>query len=145
MELIFKRFNDLSTKELYEILKARAEIFIMEQQINYQDMDNIDYDAIHCFFMDNDKVTAYLRAFHPNNKKDELQIGRVLTLEHGKGLGKKLMEESLELLKEIPNIQRITMHAQKHAIGFYRQFGFETVGDEFVEEEVVHITMTLDL
>ena len=145
MQIIFKKFNELTTKELYEILKARAEIFIKEQNINYQDMDNIDYGAYHCFIMENDKVIAYLRAFHANNKTDELQVGRVLTLEHGKGVGKCLMEGFLNEIKKLPNIKKITMHAQKHAVGFYEKFNFKTIGQEFMEEGIVHITMTLDL
>lgn len=145
MKLICKKFNELTTKELYEILKSRAHIFIMEQKINYQDMDNIDYEAYHFFYYENDSVIAYLRAFQPDKKDDELQIGRVLTLEHGKGIGKKLMEDSLDILKNIPNIKRITMHAQKHASAFYKNFGFKEIGEEFLEEGVIHITMTLDL
>lgn len=145
MELICKKFNELTTKELYEILKSRASIFIMEQNINYQDMDNIDYEALHCFYYENNKVIAYLRAFYTSESKDEIKIGRVLTLEHGKGIGKKLMADSISILKEIPNLKRITMHAQKHAVSFYNQFGFQEEGKEFLEEGVVHITMTLDI
>lgn len=144
MNLIVKRFNELTTKELYEILKARAAIFIMEQQINYQDMDNIDYDAYHCFFMEDDKVVAYLRAFNAE-EANALQVGRVLTLKHGNGLGKKLMEESINYLRDNTDAKKITMHAQKHAVGFYEKLGFKTIGNEFIEEEVVHITMYLDL
>ena len=91
MKLIAKRFEELTSKELYEILKARAEIFIMEQNIHYQDMDNIDYDSLHCFFMEHDKVIAYLRAFYQKGNKDIVKIGRVLTIKHGKGIGKDLM------------------------------------------------------
>ena len=64
MQLIAKKFDELTTKELYEILKARSEIFQMEQNIHYQDMDDIDYQSLHCFFMENNKVIAYLRAFY---------------------------------------------------------------------------------
>lgn len=144
MNLIVKKFDELTTKELYEILKARAAIFIMEQQINYNDMDNIDYDAYHCFYMEDDKVIAYLRAFAAN-ETNTLQVGRVLTLKHGIGLGKKLMEDSIEYFKSYTDTKKITMHAQKHAQGFYEKLGFHTIGDEFIEEKIVHITMYLDL
>lgn len=144
MQLIYKKFAELNTKELYEILKARAEIFILEQKINYQDMDNIDYDSLHCFFMEDNKVIAYLRAFYENNK-DTVKIGRVLTLEHGKGIGQELMIQSIEVIKEKMKCQKIVMHAQKHAIGFYEKFGFKTVSDEFLEEGIVHVTMELEL
>lgn len=144
MNLIVKKFDELTTKELYEILKSRAAIFIKEQQINYQDMDDIDYIAYHCFYMEDDKVIAYLRAF-ASTDENTLQVGRVLTMNHGNGLGKKLMEESIEYFNSHTDTKKITMHAQKHAIGFYEKLGFNTIGDEFIEEDVDHITMYLNL
>ncbi len=145
MSLIIKTFQELNTKELYEILKARASIFIMEQNINYQDMDDIDYESIHFFYMENDKVVAYLRAFYKDNGKEDVQIGRVLTLEHGKGLGKKLIENSLpEIKKRLPS-KKIVMDAQTHAISFYEQFGFVVTSEEFLEEGIMHVQMELEL
>lgn len=145
MNLIIKTFQELDTKELYEILKARASIFIMEQNINYQDMDDIDYKSIHFFYMENDTVIAYLRAFYKDNEKEAVQIGRVLTLEHGKGLGKKLIENSLpEIKKRLPS-KKIVMDAQTHAISFYEQFGFVVISEEFLEEGIMHVQMKLEL
>ncbi len=145
MNLIVKRFHELTTTELYEILKARAQIFIMEQSILYQDMDNIDYQSYHCFFMEEDKVVAYLRAFYQDDAKTVVQIGRVLTIKHGNGFGKSLMEQSLKLILEKMPCKKISMDAQKHAIGFYEKFGFQVVSHEFLEEGVVHVVMELDV
>ncbi len=145
MNLIVKKFEELTTKELYEILKARAEIFIMEQNINYQDMDNIDYKSIHFFYQEGELVTAYLRAFYQNDNKDIVQIGRVLTINHGNGLGKKLLEESLVEIKKLLPCKKIVMDAQKHAISFYEQFGFQVTSDEFLEEGVIHVKMELNV
>lgn len=145
MQLISKRFTELTTKELYEILKARAQIFIIEQGINYQDMDDIDKNCLHCFFQEDDKVTAYLRAFYKDETKDVVKVGRVLTLEHGKGLGGKLLEYSIDAIKTHMPCQKIYIHAQKHAEKFYQKFGFVTVSDEFIEEGVVHVEMELVL
>lgn len=144
MQLISKKFKELNIKELYEILKARAEIFVVEQKINYQDMDNIDYDSLHCFFMEDNKVIAYLRAFYENNK-DTVKVGRVLTLKHGSGIGKELMMQSIKVIKEKMQCQKIVIHAQKYAVGFYEKFGFKTISDEFLEEGVVHVVMELEL
>ena len=144
MNLISKKFNELSATEIYEILKARSEIFILEQNIHYQDMDDIDYNSLHCFFMENNKVTAYLRAFYPDNNKDIVKIGRVLTLKHGKGLGKDLMEQSLKSIKEKMNCKKICMDAQKHAVGFYEKFGFKVVSNDFLEEGIIHVVMELE-
>jgi len=145
MNLIIKTFQELDTKELYEILKARASIFIMEQNINYQDMDDIDYKSIHFFYMENDKVVAYLRAFYKDDDKEIVQIGRVLTLEHGKGLGKKLIENSLPEIKKRLPYKKIMMDAQTHAISFYEQFGFDVTSEEFLEEGIMHVQMELEL
>ena len=66
----------------------------MEQNIHYQDMDNIDYKSLHCFFVEDSKVIAYLRAYYEENDIDIVRIRRVLTLEHGKGIGKELITKS---------------------------------------------------
>ena len=145
MNLISKKFNELSATEIYEILKARAEIFVIEQNIRYQDMDDIDYNSLHCFFMEDNKVIAYLRAFYQDDDKDIVKIGRVLTLEHGNGIGKNLMEQSLKSIKEKMNCKKICMDAQKYAVGFYEKFGFKVVSDDFLEEGIVHVVMELEL
>ena len=145
MNLIINKFDELTNKELYEILKSRAAIFIIEQNINYQDLDDIDYNSIHCFYKENDKVTAYLRAFYKEDNKDIVKIGRVLTLKHNQGLGRKLLTESLPQIIKIMKPKKITMDAQKYAIGFYQKFGFQVVSDEFIEEEILHVIMELDV
>ncbi len=145
MNLIAKKFNELTTTELYEILKARAEIFIMEQHIQYQDMDNIDYKSLHCFFMEDNKVVAYLRAFYKDDDKTIVKIGRVLTLKHGNGVGRDLLEKSIVAIKDKMKCKKIYMDAQKHAIGFYEKFGFKITSDEFMEEGIVHNSMELEV
>ena len=145
MNLISKKFNELSATEIYEILKARSEIFVIEQNIHYQDMDNIDYNSLHCFFMEDNKVVAYLRAFYQDDNKDIVRIGRVLTLKHRNGVGKNLMEQSLKSIKEKMDCKKICMNAQKYAVGFYEKFGFKVVSNEFLEEGIVHVVMELEL
>lgn len=145
MDFTAKRFEELTTKELYEILKSRAEIFIMEQRIRYQDMDNLDYESLHCFFVEDHRVTAYLRAFYADSDITTVKIGRVLTLKHAKGIGRDLMQQSIKAVKENMNCTKIRMDAQKHAVGFYEKFGFQTVSDEFLEAGIVHVIMELKL
>lgn len=145
MNLIAKKFEELNTIELYEILKARAEIFIMEQNIHYQDMDNVDYKSLHCFFMEKDKIIAYLRAFYQEDNNKIVRIGRVLTLKHGNGIGRELMEKSIIAIKEQMECEKIVMDAQKHAVGFYEKFGFQVVSNDFLEEGIVHNVMELNL
>lgn len=145
MHLEAKWFNELTSKELYEILKSRAEIFIKEQQINYQDMDDIDYKALHCYFIQENRVVAYLRAFYIDEANKIVKVGRVLTLHHGKGLGRKILEESINAIRDKMKAKTISMNAQKHAIGFYEKLGFTVTSEEFLEEGVIHVKMELNL
>ena len=143
MNLIVKEFSELTTTELYEILKVRAEIFIMEQNINYQDMDDIVYRSLHFFYKDGDKIVAYLRCFYDGD--DNVRIGRVLTMTHGIGLGRKLLEESLPIIVKKMKCIKLSMDAQAYAIGFYEKFGFKVVSDEFLEEGIMHVIMEKDV
>ena len=106
MEFFAKTFDELTTKELYEILKSRSQIFTIEQNIHCQDMDDIDYNSLHCYIMDDNKVVAYLRAFSQDDNKYIVRVGRVLTLVHGNGLGKELMQKSIVEILIISTINR---------------------------------------
>lgn len=85
-----------------------------------------------------------MRAFYEKNNMDNVKIGRVLTIKHGNGIGKKLLEESLEEIKNKLKCKKMTIHAQKYAVGFYEKFGFKVVFDEFIEEGIVHVKMELE-
>ncbi|MGN1317217.1 MAG: GNAT family N-acetyltransferase [Acutalibacteraceae bacterium] len=145
MDLIAKYFDELSPTEVYEILKARAEIFIVEQKILYQDMDDIDYKSLHCFFVEKGKAIAYLRAFPLDRNGDIVRIGRVLTLQHGNGTGKELLEKSLAAIVSRMNPKKIEVHAQKYVEGFYEKFGFKAISEDFLEAGIVHVAMELEL
>ena len=142
MQFNSKTFAELTVNELYEILKARETIFLLEQNIVCQDIDDKDKESLHCFLSDGERIVAYLRAYECD---EGIAIGRVLTLEHKKGLGKELMLGSMAIIKEHFNCSKIYAHAQKQAEGFYKKLGFETVSDEYLEEGVVHITMVKKL
>ena len=137
-----KTFPELSASEIYEILKARMEVFLLEQHIVCLDIDGVDYEALHVFLEENGRVQGYLRAFR---YEDAVKIGRVLTREHGKGLGRKLMERAMPKIKEHFGCDKIILHSQKQAEGFYKKLGFETVSDEYLEEGVPHVTMELGI
>ena len=138
MNFIAKTFDQLSVRELYEIVRARQEIFLMEQNIVCRDFDGVDYDALHCFLWEDGKVVAYMRAFMGD---DEIRLGRFLTVRHGEGLGRRLMELSLPVVKAKFNCDKISFHAQRHAEGFYKKLGFKTVSDVFLEEGIEHVEM----
>lgn len=143
MDLSVKSFDELTTKQLYEIIKSRQEIFLLEQNIICQDLDDVDYTSLHFYMWDNNRVVGYLRAF--GVQKDVVKIGRVLTLHHGKGIGRELMEKSLPQIVEKFKCKKICMNSQKQAVGFYERFGFKVTSDEFLEEGVVHLRMELDV
>ena len=143
MKFIAKTFDELDTSELYELLKARFEIFVTEQKIMYQDMDDIDRDALHCFLWDGESVLACLRAYRED--ADTVKVGRVLSIRHGEGLGQRLMKESLPaIVKRLP-CKKIRISSQKHAVGFYELFGFKQVSGEFLEADIPHIYMELEI
>lgn len=138
MEFYAKFFSELTTKELYEIVRARTEVFLMEQKIICRDFDGEDYNCLHCFITDNGKVLAYLRAFKKNNT---VKIGRVLSVTHGVGLGRELMQRSTFAIKNKFSCNKIVLHAQKHAQGFYEKLGYETTSPDFIEEGIIHVAM----
>ena len=135
-------FSVLTAAEIYEILKVRSRVFQFEQNIRYLDEDDVDYNSLHCFFEENGQVTAYLRAYPEG---DNIKIGRVLTVTHGKGLGKRLMELAVISAREHFGMRTIVIDAQKHAEGFYRKLGFVTTSGEFLEEGIVHVKMELGI
>lgn len=145
MQFKVKSFGELTAAELYEILKSRSEIFLLEQNIICQDMDDVDYDSLHCFLQEENRVVAYLRAYYKEGDRSVVKVGRVLSLTHGIGLGTKLMKDSIDYIKANMPCKKISMNAQSHATGFYERFGFKKVSDEFLEEGVPHVQMDLEI
>ena len=143
MNLVTKFFQDLSTTELYELLKSRAEIFVVEQNCVYQDLDNKDYHSLHIFYEEQGKVLAYLRAFEKDASTKTIQMGRVLTLTHGNGLGSTLLREGIKQIKEKFTPSAIYIEAQCYATGFYEREGFVICSDEFLEDGIPHVEMIL--
>lgn len=142
MNLIVKTFEELSTKELYEILKSRAEIFVVEQNCVYQDIDDIDLRSLHVFYQDGaGRAIAYLRLFQKANCTDTIQMGRVLTIKHGFGLGGKILHEGVSLARAKMGAKRIYLEAQTYAIGFYEREGFKVCSEEFLEDGIPHVKM----
>lgn len=145
MKLKVKYFNELTTTELYEILKSRNEIFVVEQNCIYQDLDDIDYRSLHIFYESNERIEAYLRVFVKDSASNTVQMGRVLTLTHGTGLGGQLLKEGISQIKEKLNPSSIYIEAQCYATGFYEREGFVISSDEFLEDGIPHVEMILKL
>ena len=145
MNLVTKYFNELTTTELYEILKSRAEIFVVEQNCIYQDLDDIDYRSLHMFYESDGKVIAYLRAFEKDASAGIVQIGRVLTLTHKTGLGGKILKDGIAHIREKMNPSSIYIEAQCYATGFYEREGFVVSSGEFLEDGIPHVEMVLNI
>ncbi len=143
MNCIAKSFEELSVYELYEIMKARAQIFLLEQNIVCQDLDDVDKIARHYFLEDDGEIFAYLRAYYVDEEKSRVKIGRVLSLTHGKGHGRVLMDFALRDIRENMGCDDIYVSSQKQAEGFYAKMGFVTVSDEYLEEGIPHVKMYL--
>lgn len=141
MEMKSKFFPELTTRELYEILKARAEIFVVEQNCVYQDLDDMDYQSLHVFFEEDGAVTAYLRAYEKGD--NTVQMGRVLTRRHGTGLGGKLLREGIAQVRKRFNPERAYIEAQCYAVGYYEREGFRVCSEEFLEDGIPHVGMEL--
>ena len=143
MELKAKFFEELTTRELFEILKARSIVFVLEQHCIYVDEDERDLESLHIFYEEEGEVKAYLRSFFIS--PGVVQVGRVLTVTHGTGLGGKLLKDGIRLIREKQDPDRIEMDAQSYAIGFYEREGFRVTSEEFLEEGIPHKRMVLDL
>ncbi len=143
MNVVSKFFDELTTRELYELLKVRSEIFVVEQNCVYQDIDDIDYESLHLFFDENGRVEAYLRVFRKD--ADTIQIGRVLTRKHGRGLGRLLLQEGINQVRKRWKPKKIYIEAQCYATGYYEREGFEICSDEFLEDGIPHVQMILRL
>lgn len=134
-----KLFSELTNAELYEILKARFNVFVCEQHIHYLDEDNIDYTATHYSLRKKNIVIAYARVFK-DAEKGIIRIGRMLTLERNKGFG-KYMVERIAADARAKGAHTLRLHAQTQAVPFYEHLGFKTVSGVFTEAEIPHVTM----
>ena len=142
-KLYIKPFAELSTSELYEILKARFAVFYMDQHCYYQDMDNVDYKAIHIALHRRGRVIAYARLFK-GKANGQWIAGRMLTIERGQGYGKFIMEQTV-LEAQRQGATSLLIHAQTQAAPFYEKLGFTPSGDIFMEADMPHILMKKEL
>ena len=145
METFIKRYKDLTLNELYGILHCRQEVFVVEQNIIYQDLDYIDQHSTHIFLKDNDNIISYLRIIDPGVKYQETSIGRVLTLScyRHKGLSRKLMKMAINEVKT-KNEMPIKIEAQEYLINFYESLGFKSISKPFILEGITHVSMLLE-
>lgn len=136
-------FNELSIHELYSYLQLRVNVFIVEQNCPYPELDGYDEESYHLAFVENNEPLAYARILPSGLKYSRISIGRVIVKKEarGKGLAKELMNECLQFIeKKWPN-QEIQLQAQAHLAHFYGSFGFTAISDEYLEDNIPHVDM----
>lgn len=138
-----KRFSELSTIELYQVLQLRSKVFVVEQNCVYQDVDGKDEKALHVLGFVDDKLVAYSRLFDKGYYFEETSIGRVVVDPNFRKhkLGHLLMEASIEAIKEHYNETTITISAQEYLQRFYESHGFKKISDMYLEDDIPHIRM----
>ena len=144
---ITKTFSELDKEDLYQILRLRTEVFVVEQNCVYQDIDNKDQNAIHLYCKENDKIVAYTRIFKAGYYYENPSIGRVVVSKknRGKDIGKKIMIDSIEYIKQNIKGEKIELSAQKYLDKFYTDLGFYKTGEDYLEDGIPHQRMLFDL
>ncbi len=143
LTVIIKSFSELSTNELYEILQLRSEVFVVEQDCVYQDIDFKDQKALHVIGLKNNKIIAYTRIFKPGDYFEKASIGRVVVKKNERinKYGYQIMKASIEAISTFFNETEIKISAQKYLKKFYESLGFNMIGEEYLEDGIPHIGM----
>jgi ElaA protein len=143
LEWKIRRFEALSAVEIYDLLQLRSEVFVVEQNCVYQDIDGKDGKALHLIGLDNDQIVAYARLFKPNDYFKQASIGRVVVKpsHRAKQLGHMLMNEAIKHIKSEYNETNITISAQLYLKDFYESHGFMQTSEMYLEDDIPHIEM----
>lgn len=143
LETVIKKFEALTTNELYAILRLRSEVFVVEQDCIYQDLDDKDKKALHVIGWIDNTIVAYTRIFDTKLYFDEASIGRVVVDQkyRSKGFGKNIMEASINAIKSHYNQTKIKISAQTYLIKFYNELGFKERGKPYLEDGIPHTVM----
>ncbi|WP_335972939.1 GNAT family N-acetyltransferase [Gaetbulibacter jejuensis] len=143
LNITTKTFQELTTQELYDILQLRSEVFVVEQDCVYQDIDGKDQKALHVLGYKNNVVVAYTRIFKPGDYFEKASIGRVVVAkkERQHKYGYDIMEASIQAIKEHYNETDIKISAQCYLNKFYNNLGFKAIGEDYLEDGIPHIAM----
>ena len=143
LNIVIKPFNELSILELYNLLQLRSEVFVVEQDCVYQDIDRKDQNALHVIGYKNDRIVAYTRLFKPGDYFKASSIGRVVVAKNQRQFkyGYDIMEASIKAIKTHFNVTEIKISAQCYLKNFYNNLEFFEIGEEYLEDGIPHITM----
>ncbi len=143
MQILIKNFKELTTTQLYNILQLRSEVFVVEQDCVYQDIDGKDEKALHILGIKDKKVITYTRCFNKGDYFKEASIGRVVVKENERkyNYGNKIMKASIKAIETHFNTKTIKISAQVYLNKFYTQLGFKNIDEEYLEDGIPHIAM----
>ena len=143
MNVVIKKFNDLSPLELYEILQLRSEVFVVEQNCVYQDIDGNDQKALHIIGTIENKIIAYTRCFRPGDYFKEASIGRVVVKESQRKFkrGNQIMNKSIKAINDHYKTKIIKISAQCYLNKFYTNLQFKSIGEKYLEDGIPHVAM----
>lgn len=143
MEIQVKLFQELSTQELYDMLQLRSEVFVVEQNCVYQDIDGKDQKALHVIGTKNNKIIAYTRIFKPGDYFKNASIGRVVVAKNQRQYkyGYDIMQASISAIENRFKETVIKISAQAYLKTFYNNLGFKKIGEEYLEDDIPHIAM----
>ena len=146
LTISIKYFNELTLNELHDLLQLRSEVFVVEQDCVYQDIDGKDRNALHILGFKDGKLLAYSRAFKPGEYFNEAGIGRVVVKkeERSNDYGYVIMKASIQAVQEHFNAPKIRVAAQTYLKSFYNNLGFKEVGEMYEEDGIPHIQMIID-
>ena len=145
MTLQIKRFGELTAAELYEILKLRVDVFVVEQACPYPELDGLDKKALHLWLEAEDGVHAYLRVMDRGAESQYVSIGRVVARERRRGLGTRILKEGIRAARERLGAEAVYLEAQTYAVGLYEKQGFRPISEEFLLDGIPHVKMLLEL
>ena len=141
MEIIIKRFGELTPYELYTILKLRVDVFVVEQNCPYHELDDKDQLEYHLWLEDEQGIAAYLRILPPGAAFDTPALGRVISARRRCGVGSKLLAAGIEAVRSLYGSTAITIEAQVYAREFYEKAGFIRTSEPFDVDGIPHIRM----
>lgn len=146
MAWIFSEFDDLTTAELYEMLKLRVDVFVVEQNCPYPELDGLDQKSIHLAFRENGKLLAYARLVPGELKYGVPSIGRVIVCPdaRGRGLARELINKSIDFIFNEWQPEQIRLQGQLYLKEFYQSFGFDPISDVYDEDGIPHLDMKLE-
>ncbi|MCR8969810.1 GNAT family N-acetyltransferase [Facklamia sp. 7083-14-GEN3] len=140
-----KKFDGLTTHQLYQILQLRCQVFVVEQECAYLDIDHSDINAEHLFFEEKGEIIAYCRLLDPGVSFEEASVGRVLVKEdqRNRGLARQMMNEAIDYLFTQKGYESIKLSGQTYLIDFYKGLGFQPVSSAYLEDNIEHIDLLL--